>query len=144
MNLLGTVKIGKDERYLFINDTKTKTSYYVYNKYHKDDSAAMLKGEPPLHTVILDPGTITSVPDPLGYLLEGLTKTRVTNVVNSCGGSNLIEKIISLITYARNYKFNQSDVKEDLEDSVKGVLTTTFFAKDTNLEFSFVKMVFFI
>lgn len=139
MNLLGTIKVGKDERYLFINDTKTKTSYYVYNKYHKDDSVAMLNGQPPLHTVILDPGTITSVSDPLGYLCEGLTKTRVTNVVNSCGGSNLIEKIISLITYARNYKFNQSDVKEDSEDSVEGVLTTAFFAKDNNLEFSFVK-----
>ena len=56
----------------------------------KDDSVAMLNGQPPLHTVILDPGTITSVSDPLGYLCEGLTKTRVTNVVNSCGGSNLL------------------------------------------------------
>ena len=136
MNLAGSITIGTQQYFLFLNDVKASMTYIVYNKYHKDDVAKFVKGEALDHVVLQNVKAFEYYATP-EYAIEGVSRTKVSGKVKAFGNNKIITKVLDTVSFAGTYTFRKDDIALDENSMQDGELCHTFHAEDNNLAYSY-------
>lgn len=139
MFLYGSVNIGSDEMYLCLHDTKPTETYLLISKHHVSDMPRVLKKEKLEHAVLGSPNVIPTYFD-LGYVLEGVKRTKVSGKVYEYRTVRVLETILQTISYCKTYHFLKDCITEDTEYQSLSDLVSEFAASDNDVSFVFKKV----
>lgn len=135
MNLSGNLKVGDEQFYLYWADTKSKETFVLFNKYHKEDRYRAEMGEPLQYPEIPSYYNLKAYCTP-SYVEEILTRTKASGKIKVFNDSQIIETVLNTISFARNYQFSKQNIIKD--DTVQALTDTlrSFYGKDQTLFFS--------
>lgn len=137
-NILGQVFIGPQSYFFYIKENSTEVGYVLLHRYHKDDIKAVTTGELPQHNTLDSVMSIEKYGN-LDYALEILTKARVSGKLKYYNNYIIIQKLLDTISFASMYHFFSNDISIRTSEVIDGELVETFEAKDSILEYRYIK-----
>ena len=136
MNLSGTLKIGDESYFLYWADAKSKETFVLFNKYHKNDRYNVEMGEQVKNPVI---DSYYSLRDYCNenYVEEILVRAKASGTIKFFGETQVIETVLNTISFAKNYRFSNKDILKDDSNQVLADSYSSFYGVDSTLLFSF-------
>lgn len=138
MKLLGNLRYASENYYVYLNDIKSKETWYLISPFHKKDIANHLLGMPLQYPVIdstlyFEKNKVSS-----DYIIEAVSRTKISGRVEIYEKYLILDKLLSTLNYCRSYSFKESNVLENSNRLSNGNLIHTLIAKDSTVSISMV------
>lgn len=134
MQLIGGIKLQGKTFYLMLRDNKRDQTWYLIDRYHKDDRVKILVGEKPVHHVLGNMNELNKLPLSLdNYLLEALHVSKVNSKLKSTGNTPNLIRFLETLTSVNSYSFNINSVLIDTVNTDDGIYTEEYRANDGNV-----------
>ena len=136
MNLIGTVQLSGYEYFIQMIDRKGDQVLYLFTPYHDSDAVAYQMNDALQYPLLSSEFMINKTLDD-GYVLEGLRRLKTSGKVFVYKRCDLIENILSNISFANNYTFAPTDITQKDDVFYLNENIYTFRAADQNLSFDY-------
>ncbi len=134
MQLIGGIKLQGKPFYLMLRDNKRDQTWYLIDRYHKDDRLKILVGEKPTHPVLGVMNELNKLKLSLdSYLLEAIHVSKINSKLKSTGNTPNLIRFLETLTSVNSYSFNVNSVILDNVNTEDGVYTEEFRANDGNV-----------
>ena len=132
MKSAGTVMVGSEKYFLFLDDTKGKETYILFSPYHKD----YIFYNDTSKRVLRNVAEVKEYYDD-GYLVECVSHLKVSNTIKYYKDYHVIESILNACSFARNYTFNKEFIILNNTSVVMGEILAEFEGHDDNLHYKY-------
>lgn len=136
--LSGSLNYRGTEYFISLIEYKSKTVWYLISKVHKEDIVNQITGKELVHkeltTLDVTRSTISE-----GYVLEVLSRTRVSGDIHVYGSKIILDQVLDLMGIAASYHFSKEYIRMDNSHEHLGVRSREFDASDGRMTYSYSK-----
>ena len=124
--------------YLCVKETSKLAAYYLVSKVKlKDFAEYQLTGK--TDSIVINDVSLLEKYFTTEYLVEALTKSKVTGVVKKYGTTSQIEQVLDTIHFARSYKFDNEDISINKREMVDGIESIKFSASNSRVTLDYTE-----
>lgn len=132
MLIAGSASIGNDQYFLAIKELKNKVHYFLISP---EPVREVENGNEPsvvIHDADALPRYYTRE-----HLMESIRRSKVTGSVAKWGTGNAIELFLSVIAYAKNYRFDEESIALHYDEDENDRRIQKFAASDRNVDYRY-------
>lgn len=127
MNLFGEIIVNGRQYFMYVNDVKASATYLLFDTRRF--------GDPVGKKVLNYPADIFSTQNINDFIIEGVSKKKVSGDVGCYKNNKIITSVLDRIHFAQLYKFRPEQILQDSEEFLNGGLVHFYKAENNELVF---------
>lgn len=136
MYLTGQIKVDSELYYIVWNDIKSAETFWIFCPYHSEDYVSIQMGKQAIHPVIPSEWAVKQFYDN-NYVIEILKRKKVSGEVTIWGNPQIIDRLLDVMSFARNYRFNNKDITDNTHMQMGASNLYKFKAVDNHLVYEY-------